>query len=69
MAKNEKLEILIDPETLEYQLDIKYVKISHIRAVCEDIIRRIDEGQFHRPDLVVDPEDDDEACDLDDILN
>ena len=60
MAKTEKLEILIDSETLEYQIDIEYCSVNHIREVCEDIIRRIDNGEFHRPDLIVPSKDEDE---------
>jgi hypothetical protein len=53
MAKKARIEILIDPETLEYQLTIDYVKLKHIHAVCSDILRRIEANEFDRDDLIV----------------
>jgi hypothetical protein len=43
---NEKIVISIDPATLEYELDITYARISNIRAVCADIVERIDKNEF-----------------------
>jgi hypothetical protein len=42
----EKLEITIDPETLEYQLDIHMMKLSHMEIVLEDILKKIKEGKL-----------------------
>lgn len=42
----EKFYVSIDPDTLEYTMQIDYAKIGHIRDVCSDIIRRIDAGNL-----------------------
>lgn len=68
-VKEEKLTVTINPETGVYKLNIDYVHISNIRDVCSDIVRRIDGGEFHNPDLVVDEEEEDRAEKDDDILS
>jgi hypothetical protein len=43
---NERLEIEIDPETLEYKLDIHMVKLSNLQGVLEDILEKIKNGEL-----------------------
>lgn len=67
--KKETLEIIIDSDTLEYELNIEYCSLKNLRMVLSDIIERIDDGDFNHPDLIVnEDEEDEDNISIDDIL-
>ena len=42
----ERIEVLIDPETLEYRLDMNLVNMGHLYCVLQDIIQKIENTEM-----------------------
>jgi hypothetical protein len=42
----ERVEILIDPDTLEYQVDLHSCNLGHIYTVLKSFVERIEAGDF-----------------------
>lgn len=51
LGKYERVEILIDPETREYKVNINNVNLERLQAVFMDMLMRINDGS-----LIVEPE-------------
>jgi len=55
----ECIEIKIQPDTLDYYMDVHIVELGHLRDVLVDIIHRIDSGEIRANRNDVGPADDD----------